>query len=275
MSGLTDDLNRQRRVLLIDIETAPTLAWMWSQWKANIVATERDWFIMSYAYKWLGEDAVEFVSLPDWKKWRPDSDDDLALTKKLWRLLDAANVVIAHNGDKFDIKRIQSRFLKHGLGPTSTFQSIDTLKVYRKHFGLYSNSLKDIARYLHLDEGKLSGGGFGLWRDCMRGDEQAWQRMREYNVRDVEVLEAVYLRVQPWVNRTRPNSQVNLAHFAAEGANVCPSCGATDTLVRAGVYRTGVSEFPELWCKPKLGGCGARPRLRYRNRQYGGGVKAR
>jgi hypothetical protein len=109
----------------------------------------------------------------------------------------------------------------------------------------------------------------------MKGDPDAWLRLREYNERDVEVLEEIYERVQPWVNRVRPNGQFNWAHFAEEGANMCPSCGGRDTLVRGPKpYRTAVSEFPELWCKPPKG-CGARPRMRFRHRQYDGGVKAR
>jgi hypothetical protein len=262
------------KVLVVDIETAPTLAWMWQQWQGNIVATEQDWYILCFAFKWLGGDDIGFVSLPDRKGWKSDSSDDRYVTKELWKLFDKADVIIAHNGDKFDIRKVQARFLFHRLGPTSTFQSIDTLKVYRKHFALMSNSLKEIARYLGLEDGKLEHEGFSLWRSCMAGDKEAWGRMEAYNVRDVEVLEAAYLEVQPWVIRPRPNSQVNFAHWRKEGGNICPACGREGTLRRKGWKRTGVSEFPELWCKPKLGGCGARPRMRYRKAQYDGGVKA-
>ncbi len=271
--SLIDDLTTKPRFLIFDIETAPSLAWMWQQWKGDIVATEQDWHMLCFAYKWFGEDEVHFKSLPDRKSWRPDSPDDKYLARELWKLFDEADVVLAHNGDKFDIPKVQARFLYHRLGPTSTFQSIDTVKLYRKHFSLYSNSLNEIARYLGLEQ-KVAHVGFKLWRACMAGDPEAWEQMRVYNTRDVEVLEAAYLEVQPWVNRTKPNPNFNFAHFAEEGANVCPACGARDTLRLAGWKRTGVSEFPELWCYPKKGGCGARPRKRYRRPQHGGGVKS-
>ncbi len=276
MSRSFDEWSADRprpRFLLFDIETAPSLAWMWQQWQGNVIATEQDWYMLCFAYRWYGEpDPIRFVSLPDKKTWKPDSADDKHVVRKLHRLFDEADVVCAHNGDKFDIRKVQARFLVHGLGPTSTFQSIDTLKLYRKHFALYSNSLKEIARYLGLDEQKMETTGFQLWRDCMAGDPEAWKTMQEYNMRDVEVLEAAYEAVQPWVNRVRPNPNFNFAHFAEEGANVCPACGAEGTLQRKGWKRTGVSEFPEMWCNPRKGGCGARPRQRYRKRQSRGGV---
>ena len=269
--SLADDLVvRTPKFLIVDIETAPTMAFVWEQYKTNVIATERDWYMMSFAYKWFPDGPVEFVSLPDRKAWKPDSDDDGHIVKRLAKLFDEADVVMAYNGDGFDIPKTQARMLYHGIKPTSTFQSIDPLKIMKKHFKLYSNSLKEVARYLDLDTQKLGSVGFDTWRKCMAGDAKAWGRMEEYNRRDVEVLEEIYMELQPWVGRVRPNAGFSFAHFVEEGANVCPACGA-DGLKRSGVYRTAVSEFPEFKCK----GCGNRPRGRYRLKQYGGGVKTK
>ncbi len=273
--SLLDDLERRPKFLIFDIETAPSLVFTWDQWKTNVVATEKDWYMLAFAYKWLDEDEKHFVSLPDKKTWKPDSEDDKHVVRALWKLFEEADVVCAHNGDQFDIKKLQTRMAYHGFGPTSSFQSIDTLKLYRKHFNLYSYSLAEIARYFKFKNQKMGTIGFKVWRACMAGDPAAWAKMDEYNLKDVDVQEEAYYFIQPWVNRTRPNAHFNFAHFAEENANVCPSCGARDTLQRSGVKRTGVSEFPELWCNPKKGGCGARPQMRYRLKQYRGGVKAR
>ena len=41
-------------------------------------------------------------------------------------LIDKADIVIAHNGDKFDLRKLNTRFLFHELGTPSSYQSIDT-----------------------------------------------------------------------------------------------------------------------------------------------------
>ncbi len=264
------------RFLICDIETMATQAYVYEQWKTNVVATEQDWFVVSFAYKFYREDEpIQFVSLPDKKSWRRNPEDDKHVVKKLMDLFEQADAVCAYNAQGFDVPKLQGRMFYHQYTPTSTFQVVDPLLVIRKHFKLYSNSLKEVARYLKLDTQKLDSVGFDTWRACMKGEAAAWERLREYNERDVAVLEEIYERVQPWVNRVRPNMNFSFAHFAAEQSMVCPSCGAEALQLGPKPYRTGVSEFPEYWCNPRKGGCGARPRGRYRLSQYGGGVKAR
>ncbi len=279
MSRSFDEWSADRprpRFLICDIETMATLAYVYEQWKANVVATEKDWFMVSFAFKWYGEpDPIQFVSLPDKKSWRRDPEDDKHIVKRLMGLFEEADAVCAYNAQGFDVPKLQGRMFYHGFTPTSSFQVVDPLLIIRKHFKLLSNSLKEVARYLGLDTQKLDSVGFDTWRACMKGDPDAWLRLREYNERDVEVLEEIYERVQPWANRVRPNMNFSFAHFADEQSMVCPSCGAEALQLGPKPYRTGVSEFPEYWCNPRKGGCGARPRGRFRLSQYGGGVKAR
>lgn len=257
-------------ILLLDIETAPTLAYVWEKWKANALSTEQHWFVLCVAWKWLDSD-TEFLSVADDPNWEPHSDNDLLVVTKVWELMNQADVIVAQNGDRFDIRKIQARFFHHRLPPTERFQTVDTLKVMRKHFNMFSNSLNDVAEYLGI-EGKVSTGGFGLWKACMAGDSEAWDRMRAYNMRDVEVLEAVYRELVPWTTRPRPNGQINLAHWAPEGENACPACGARGTLRLAGTpHRTAVSEFQSWRCDS----CGAVSRSRWRKPQWRKGVRTR
>ncbi len=274
--SLVDDLViRKPKFLICDIETMATLAYVYDQWKTNVVATERDWFMVSFSYRWWGDDGpIKFVSLPDKKSWRRNPEDDKHIVKALMDLFEEADAVCAYNAQGFDVPKLQGRMFYHQFTPTSSFQVVDPLLVIRKHFKLYSNSLKEVARYLGLDTQKLGSVGFDTWKACVAGDEKAWARMREYNDRDIEVLEEIYRRVQPWVNRRKPNMNFNFAHFASEQSMVCPSCGVEALQLSGKPYRTGVSEFPEYHCNPRKGGCGARPRGRFRLSQYGGGVKA-
>lgn len=48
------------RVLLIDIETAPVMAYVWSLWKQNVGLNQiaREWNILSFCAKWLHEPEI-------------------------------------------------------------------------------------------------------------------------------------------------------------------------------------------------------------------------
>jgi hypothetical protein len=53
------------RILLVDIETAPSLGWVWQKWQTDVIDIERDWYILSISVKWLNEKKIETYALPD------------------------------------------------------------------------------------------------------------------------------------------------------------------------------------------------------------------
>ena len=55
--------------------------------------------------------------------------------------MDQADIVIAHNGDNFDIKAGNTRFQEHGLGAPSPYQSVDPDATYPRVF--FYTSTKD------------------------------------------------------------------------------------------------------------------------------------
>jgi hypothetical protein len=234
------------KILLIDIETAPSLGYTWGKYDQNVIEFERDWFILSFAYKWLETTGVTVHALPDFKGYKKALYDDKAMVTELWKILDQADIVIAHNGDSFDIKKINARFLVHGLLPPSTYKTVDTLKVARKHFKFDSNRLNDLAKTLGVG-GKLPHIGFALWKGCMAGDPEAWEVMKQYNAQDVALLEAIYLRLRPWAAN---HPDVNL--FGDSGHNVsgatCPNCGSSHTH-RRGMAVARTRRYQRLNCQ--------------------------
>jgi DNA polymerase III epsilon subunit-like protein len=227
--------------LLYDIETAPALAWMWSAYDANIVSIEQDWYMLSFAYRWLGSDETHFVSLPDDPTWVGDSPDDKYVVERLALAFDKADILVAHNGDRFDVRKTNARILWHGMDPPSPYQTVDTTKVARRYFANYMNSLKDLGRLYELGK-KMPNEGFELWRKCMAGDPEAWAVMEAYNRQDIEVLEKLYLKLRPWIEN-HPN-QALISH----NNTACPKCGSTQGFVKRGVKRTRVSAFQTLQC---------------------------
>jgi len=240
------------KILLFDIETTPNLAYVWGKWQQNVISFKQEWELLSFAYKWLDQPNVYCVTRPEFK-----DKTDQSITKALWKLLDEADLIIAHNGDEFDVKKAKAKFIEHGLKPPSPYKTIDTKKV-AKTFKFNSNSLDDLGRTLKVGK-KLKTGGFDLWLNCMSGDKKAWAKMAEYNKQDVLLLEKVYLKLRPWIQ-----NHPNLAQFHMDNFNhTCPKCNST-RLKSKGLARTKVSTYRRYVCM----GCGGycRARLPEKNR---------
>lgn len=209
---------KKLKTLLFDIETAPSLGWAWGKYEQTIISFEKHWYILSFSAKWLGSNKTITYALPDFPIYEKDQEDDSQLVGELWKLIDEADIVIAHNGDKFDIKKSNTRFMINGLTPPAPYRTVDTLKLARKYFSFESNRLNDLGSFLGVGS-KIHTGGFSLWTKCMKGDESAWNKMKQYNKQDVILLEKVYLKLRSW-STTHPKIIVDSTE---ETCNICGS----------------------------------------------------
>jgi len=137
----------------------------------------------------------------------------------LWQTLDNAQIIIAHNGNNFDIPKINTRFILHGIMPPSPYKQIDTLLTARNIFGFTSNRLDYLAQFLGY--GGKEKTEFSLWSECMVGNQEALNYMVFYNRNDVVILEKVYLKLRPHM-RNHPNVTL----YIDEAEMSCPHCGS-------------------------------------------------
>jgi uncharacterized protein YprB with RNaseH-like and TPR domain len=228
------------KILFLDIETAPSLGWVWGKWQQNVIDFKKDWYILSYAYKWAHENEIKVIGLIDLPGYKRHAENDKALAKTLWKLLDEADIVIAQNGDGFDVPKINTRFLIHDLQPPSPYKTVDTLKIARKVFAFDSNKLDDLGHYLNIGR-KLPHTGFHLWKGCMTGDPEAWKLMKEYNAHDIDLLEKLYYKVRAW-DKNHP--QVNKGQIANEA---CPKC-SSDHVQKRGFSYTQLRKKQRYQC---------------------------
>ena len=113
------------RLLSIDIETLPPKFYSWSPAVDYLSRPMliQDWSLLSYSAKWIGDDKiVSSVLTPAEAAIR----DDRRISKEIWNLLDKAYIAITHNGRRFDIKKINTRFWKHKLHKPSQYKVIET-----------------------------------------------------------------------------------------------------------------------------------------------------
>lgn len=211
------------KILLFDIETAPIEGYSWTMFETNIVSVTTPTYMLSYAAKWLGARSIETLALPDFPLYKKNPKSDRELVASLWRLLDEADIVVAHNAD-FDTKKTNARFLANGLPPPSPYRVFCTLKTARKHFKFDSNKLDSLGGYLDFGQ-KLKHTGIHLWMGCMAGDPKSWKMMKRYNAHDVALLEKCYIKLRGWAT-THPNLNTY------SGGTCCPTCQSTATIKR-------------------------------------------
>jgi hypothetical protein len=252
MRFVNGDLPKLPKVLIFDIETSPLKAFVFqkSVWKANISADQviSEWFMLCWSAKWLFGDTVISDRLTGKEA---KAENDSRIVRGLWALLDEADIVIAHNGDAFDVPNMNTRFVIHDLPPTSPYQTIDTCLVAKRQFGFTHNSLNGLANIFGFDV-KLDT-DFDLWKRCVDGDDTALAYMQKYNKHDVLLLEDVYMKLRPWIK-----GHPNLGLYVESDEPVCPNCGSDKVTMLEGKFSyTSVSKFPLFRCN-----CGAYGRVR-------------
>lgn len=225
------------RVLLLDIETAPNVAYVWRLWDQNITTNQlvANSHILCWSAKWLGEKEVFYDSLME--------STELQMVKGIHALIDEADAVVHYNGTSFDMPTLQREFLTNGLSPASPVKQVDLLPIIRRQFKFSSNKLDFVCQILGLGN-KVHHKGMDLWRDCMARKPAAWKVMKRYNKQDVVLLEKLYLRILPWIP-AHPNHNQHAADLC------CPRCASTKFQKR-GVQRTATLTYIRYQCS----GCG-------------------
>lgn len=234
-----NELITKRRRLFFDIETSPNLGLFWEAgFKKRIdydnIIKERA--IICICYKWEGEKEIYGLA---WDK----KQDDKKMLSEFIKLTMAADELVGHNGDKFDLSWIRTRCLFHGIEMFPTYTTIDTLKVARSKFRFNSNRLNYIGQYLGL--GQKIKTGFDLWKDVLlKSDARALDKMVKYCKNDVRLLERVFEKI----NQHIPNK----THYGVvfnQDRGSCPECGNDDLdIVRRRTTATGLRKI-QYRCK--------------------------
>lgn len=235
--------NKKPRVLILDIETAPVLAYIWKLWDENIGLNQikSDWYVLSWAAKWLGDPPSKVMY--DDQRGQKNLEDDSRLLKGIWDLLNQADVIVTQNGNSFDTRKLNARFILNGFQPPSTYRRIDTFRLAQKHFGFTSHKLEYMTdklckKYKKLKHHKFSG--FDLWKEVLAGNPSAWREMEKYNKNDVLSLEELYTKLIPW------DSSIDFNVYHDNLVNEC-KCGSTVFQLN-GFYYTNTGKFQRIRC---------------------------
>lgn len=234
------------KILFIDLETAPKIAYVWQFFKENISPKQvlSHGHIMSAAWIW-NNDSDDTIS---YSENRHENDDELV--RLLIDLLDEADIVVGHNVKYFDTATINARALVLGIKPPSPYKIVDTYRVAKSRFKFESNSLEYLTKILKVKHKKLTHGkfpGFEMWRACLAGNVEAWEECRTYNINDTLAVRDVYYAMLPWIN-----NHPNVGAFTENEEHTCPNCGGTH-LHKRGWYYNNLGRYQRYRCTD----CGA------------------
>lgn len=234
---------KNNKLLVVDIETRPALAYVWRLFDENIGLEQllEPSTIISIGAKWYGRSNVYYADVPfdAGKEVHPKHRKQmLQMIHGLWS---ASEGIITFNGDKFDLPKLRGEFLRAGIAPPAPVASIDVRKTTSR-MGFTSGRLAHVGPLLGCGE-KVDTGGFKLWAEYLAGSAAARAEMKRYNRQDVELLEAVYTKVRPYIT-THP--------YIGDKAEQCPVCDSSNVQQR-GTRRTRTFLVTRIHCQE----CGA------------------
>lgn len=213
------------KILFWDIETLPHVSFHWDWWGVNVSPMIHNihlGFMLSHAWQWGVDGEVHSSILTPAEI---QAKDDSRLVLEMHMLFDHADVIIAHNGKKFDVKKANASFAKMGLKPPSPYKVVDTVRISKKFFNLPSHSLAFLCEYFELGVQKVKHDGFELWERCYRCDPESLKLMEEYNRGDIPTLVKLYLHLRTW-----GNDGVDIAPIIDSDKLTCPTCGSHDVI---------------------------------------------
>lgn len=204
------------RRLFLDIETSPCTGYFWRPGynltiDYNNIIKERQ--IICACWKWENED---FIYSIDWG----EEQNDKRVLEVLVPEIQNADQIVAHNGDRFDVKWIRGRCLVHKIPFPYKLNTFDTCTELRKLCNLNSYRLDYISKLLGYP-GKTDTGGFDLWKRVMNGDKKSLKQMVAYCEGDVLRLEEIYQDIESF---SSPKLHVGVMN--GQPRWTCPVCGS-------------------------------------------------
>lgn len=247
------EIDGDARILTLDIETQRAIIETFSLFSkytpmSRVLVPAR---VLCFAARWRGENKDIFHSA-----WNEDAkhhvnpDQYEKMLRAMWNLLDAADIVVTYNGDRFDLQWVEAECARLGMGRPAPYKSVDLMKIVKRRFkaGMMSMKLEWSARYW-LHDGKIPHGGSDLWHDIRHGTQarkrSAQKIMREYNIHDVVLTERLLDEHLPWTN-------LNLALHRSDVDDHrlrCTKCGSLNVhATRKKVY-TGAFAYQAYKCQ--------------------------
>lgn len=221
------------RVLIWDIEA--------SDLKGNFG------FVFCIGYKWLGEKKTHLISIRDYPAFNRDITDDRAVLKAFAKVMEEADLMVTHYGQRFDYPFLNTRCMIHGMKPMPSVPHVDTWRIAKYKLALHSNRLDTLSRVIPVSGVRELKTPLEApqWMKGRAGHVPSIRYIEAHCRADVRVLEDVYVKIRPF-----SSNLPNLAKHQ-DGVFGCPACGSEKVHAR-GYHLTAHGKRRRYQCQ----GCG-------------------
>lgn len=189
---------RPPKILLLDLETSHNIVATFDLWPkepiphANVL---KERYVILACWQFYGEQRIQTAVSR-----RPFRDKSVC--EALARAIAQADVVVAHNGRRFDLPFLRARALRYGITVPPVVE-IDTLSIARRVFRFNSNRLDYLGRYIGYGQKAPHSGG--LWLTILQGPRRERQRalrqMADYCAQDIKLLRAWFTALRPYLSQ--------------------------------------------------------------------------
>lgn len=219
------------RILVLDIEWRPTLAYVWKAWDETVTDEQiiEHGGLLCVGAKWVGEKTVHVYT--EWDLGHRE------MLERIRQMMSEADAIVGYNSDRYDLKKLKGEFVLNKMKFPPPVPSIDLIKTVAG-FGFFRKSLGFVGPFLGVGR-KLEHEGFRLWKKVCQGDATAQAKMAKYCAQDVNMTDKLYQRIRPYIT--------NHPHLGEEVDN-CSSCGSKNIGPR-GWSRARIFKTRRYQCK--------------------------
>ena len=224
-------MSQKPAILIWDIETKYTLARVWNTGKQYVspeqIVDGQVPDVICIAWKWLGKKGVHSLN------WGLKAQNSKPMIEEFTRVIESADLAIAHYGSQFDCKHLNTQRLLHKLPPVNWPSTDDSLSLFKSKFYMPSFKLDYLAKIL-TGTGKAPM-GFQDWVNVVeKKDADALEKMERYCRRDVLKLAQVVAKALPFFKLKSPKLP-------------CPDCGSRQTQSK-GYTNKGGTKYQKRQC---------------------------
>lgn len=200
--------------------TAPKIL-IWDLESAGIQGLYGDRsFLTCFGYKWFRGAKTKVLNILDYPG--KNCQDDKNLMKAALEVIEEADFLVAHYGEKHDRPYFRTRLAINKLKPMPPTRQFDTCLWSQQNLKLSSNRLANLAQTLNVPVKKMEKGrGWpDWWMGAVRGDVKSLRDMAYYCAIDVDCLEGCFEAILPAIPPSLiPNRSIG------EKLWTCSGCG--------------------------------------------------
>jgi uncharacterized protein YprB with RNaseH-like and TPR domain len=145
---------------------------------------------------------VKLIRADQFPSWKTNKSNNKDMVVAAMAALEKYDILIAHNGSRFDRPFLNALCLKYGLKPALRWvKFVDPCSLSWRHLRLHRNSLGALQAFLGIPVSKTPV-AFDHWlKASLDGNKKSMDYICEHCVIDVVVLEAVYDRVRSLIDK--------------------------------------------------------------------------